>query len=48
MRTLTLTLTLTRLGDGECDLRCNVAACEWDGGDCHRPACVFEPSNGSC
>ena len=34
------------LGDGECDLRCNVAACEWDGGDCHRPACVFEPSAG--
>ena len=34
------------LSDGECDLRCNVAACEWDGGDCHRPACVFEPSDG--
>ena len=34
------------LRDGECDLRCNVAACEWDGGDCHRPTCVFEPSDG--
>ena len=22
------------VGDGECDDACNVAACEWDGGDC--------------